>query len=284
MKAEPVIVERTLQAPISKVWKALTDPRQMKSWYFDIESFKAEPGFEFKFYGGDNETQWAHYCKVLEVEKEKKLSYTWSYDEFPGVITIVTWELFAGDNNSTIVRITHTGLEQFPQDNRNFRKQSFNEGWMYILGTSLKDYVEKFFIELTLNLPEPPEKVWEIITDPQIIRLWAAAFHEGTTVESDFQPGHEVVWKDGFGAIGAKGIVLTSEPTKALRIGYYDAVNMLPSAEPGKYSEFYKIEQHNGQTQLFISCGPLDKEYFDLHMSKWGKAMELIKQTAKARS
>jgi Uncharacterized conserved protein len=284
MKAEPVIVERTLQAPISKVWKALTDPRQIKSWYFDIESFKAEPGFEFVFYGGDNEVQWAHYCKVLEAVKEKKLSYTWSYDEFPGAITTVTWELFAGDNNTTIVRITHTGLEKFPQDNKNFRRQSFNDGWTYILGISLKDYVEQHFIEHTLNLSASPEQVWKTITDHETIKKWAAAFHEGTYVESDWQPGHEVIWRDGLGAIGARGVVVTNEPNKALRLAYYDDVNTKPPAEPGKYNEFFKIEQHNGQTQLFISCGPLEQEHFNLHQSKWSKAIELLQQTAEARS
>src|ERR1700754_832783 len=152
MITEPVIVERTLQAPVAKVWKALTDSRQIKSWYFDIPSFKPEPGFEFRFYGGDAEKQWAHHCKVLEAVKEKKLSYTWGYDEFPGIETIVTWELFPEEKDTTRVRITHVGLEQFPQDNNKFRKEGFNEGWTYILGIGLKEYVESYFAEHTIEL------------------------------------------------------------------------------------------------------------------------------------
>src|SRR5687767_2469267 len=198
MKNEPIVLERVLEAPVSKVWKAITDTRQMQSWYFDIAEFKAEPGFEFVFYGGDGQQQWAHYCKVVEVIKEKKLSYTWTYkDEFPDVETIVTFELFDQGDNTTRLRLTHEGVNKLPQDNKNFRRGSFVEGWVYIVGISLKDYVEKFFIEHTLDISAPSSKVWEVITNIEKIKQWAAAFHPGTYVETDWQPGHVVVWKAG---------------------------------------------------------------------------------------
>jgi uncharacterized protein YndB with AHSA1/START domain len=144
MKNEPIVLERVLQAPVSKVWKAITDAQQMKSWYFDIPTFKAEPGFEFKFVAGDDKLQWAHYCKVVEVVKEKKLSYTWAYkDDYPDVETVVIFELFDQGDNTTRLRLTHEGVNQLPQDNKNFRRGSFVEGWASIIGTSLKNFVEK---------------------------------------------------------------------------------------------------------------------------------------------
>ena len=45
--AEPVIKEVLLNAPASKVWKAITDKNEMKQWYFDLAEFKPEVGFEF---------------------------------------------------------------------------------------------------------------------------------------------------------------------------------------------------------------------------------------------
>ena len=48
---QPIIVERTYNAPIEKVWNAITNKDEMKKWYFDLAEFKAEPGFEFQFYG-----------------------------------------------------------------------------------------------------------------------------------------------------------------------------------------------------------------------------------------
>jgi len=139
---DPFIIERIYQAPISKVWKAITDKDEMKYWYFDLSEFKAEPGFEFRFYGeGKQGIKYLHLCKVTEVVEEKRLAYTWRYDGYPGN-SLVTFELFPEGKNTRLVLI-HTGLETFPQDNPDFAKESFAGGWTYITGTALKEFVEK---------------------------------------------------------------------------------------------------------------------------------------------
>ena len=43
--AEAVIVERTFDAPVARVWKALTDVEQMRQWYFDLKEFKPTDRF-----------------------------------------------------------------------------------------------------------------------------------------------------------------------------------------------------------------------------------------------
>jgi uncharacterized protein YndB with AHSA1/START domain len=55
MNKEPLVVERTFSAPVSKVWKAITNKDEMKHWYFDLKDFKPEVGFEFRFIGGTEE-------------------------------------------------------------------------------------------------------------------------------------------------------------------------------------------------------------------------------------
>ncbi len=55
MKANPIVIERTLNAPASRIWKALTDRNEVKSWYFDLAEFKPEVGFEFSFTAGTEE-------------------------------------------------------------------------------------------------------------------------------------------------------------------------------------------------------------------------------------
>ena len=72
MKPEPFVIERTLNAPVEKVWKAITDKEQMKQWYFDLAEFKPEPGFEFSFDGGTDEKSYVHLCKVTEVVPGKR--------------------------------------------------------------------------------------------------------------------------------------------------------------------------------------------------------------------
>ena len=45
MKNEPIVIEKTYEATIAKVWTALTDKDEMKLWYFDLAAFKPEVGF-----------------------------------------------------------------------------------------------------------------------------------------------------------------------------------------------------------------------------------------------
>jgi uncharacterized protein YndB with AHSA1/START domain len=141
-KAEPIIKEVLLNALVSKVWKAITDKNEMKQWYFDLAEFKAEVGFGFQFYGGDEKKQWLHLCMVTEVIKEKKLTYSWKYDGYEG-ISYVTFELFP-EGKVTRLKLTHTGLESFPSDEvPEFNRENFVAGWNQIIGISIKEFVEQ---------------------------------------------------------------------------------------------------------------------------------------------
>jgi uncharacterized protein YndB with AHSA1/START domain len=138
---QAVVVERTIDAPVEKVWKALTDKEEMKQWYFDLQEFKAEPGFEFTFKGGTKTTTYLHLCQVKEVVPNRKLSYSWRYENEPGD-SLVTFELFP-DGNKTKVRITHDGLETFTSGNPDLARTNFEKGWTAILGTNLPAHFEK---------------------------------------------------------------------------------------------------------------------------------------------
>jgi len=140
MKQAPFVIEQTYNAPVEKVWQAITDVNQMKQWYFDLKEFKPEVGFEFRFEGGKDDDIYVHLCKVTEVEPGRKLTHSWRYEGFEGN-SFVTWELFP-EGDKTRVKLTHTGLETFPQHDPNFRRESFAAGWTHITGISLKKFVE----------------------------------------------------------------------------------------------------------------------------------------------
>jgi len=140
MKAEPFVIERTYNAPIDKVWQAITDKDKMKEWYFDLEKFKPEVGFEFQFTGGTEENKFLHLCKITEVIPGKKLTHSWRYDGYPGE-SFVTFELF-DEGNKTKLKLTHAGLETFPSK-PDFAKSNFEAGWTDIIGRSLLEYLDK---------------------------------------------------------------------------------------------------------------------------------------------
>jgi uncharacterized protein YndB with AHSA1/START domain len=137
--AEPIVVERTFNAAVARVWKALTDVDQMREWYFDLREFKPEVGFEFDFIVEHEGNSYHHLCKVTEVIPQKKIAYTWRYKGEPGD-SLVTIELFP-ESNMTRLRLTHEGLETFPKTPAYARK-NFEDGWNTIIGTELKKFVE----------------------------------------------------------------------------------------------------------------------------------------------
>jgi uncharacterized protein YndB with AHSA1/START domain len=139
MEHQPLVIERTFDAPVSKVWKAITDKDEMKHWYFDLANFKAEVGFEFQFSAGSEEKNYLHLCKITEVIPKEKLTYSWCYEGFKGM-SFVTFELFP-EGHKTRMKLTHTGLETFPML-PDFARESFFAGWTEIIGKSLKNYVE----------------------------------------------------------------------------------------------------------------------------------------------
>lgn len=137
---QPFITERTYNAPLPIVWKAISENEALKKWYFDLPEFKAEVGFEFTFVGGDDHQKYLHLCKITEVIPNQKLSYSWKYAGYEG-ISMVTFELFA-QGNQTRLKLTHAGLETFPEKNPSFAKENFAAGWTSILGNSLNNYLE----------------------------------------------------------------------------------------------------------------------------------------------
>jgi uncharacterized protein YndB with AHSA1/START domain len=140
MTHQPFTIERTFNAPVTLVWKAITNKEAMKKWYFDFSEFKPEVGFEFQFEGGTEEKTYRHLCKITEVIENKKLSYSWRYDGYEGN-SLVTFELFE-EGKSTRLTLTHAGLETFPAI-KDFAKENFEAGWTEIIGKSLKEFVEQ---------------------------------------------------------------------------------------------------------------------------------------------
>jgi uncharacterized protein YndB with AHSA1/START domain len=135
-----VIVERSLNAPIARVWEALTDVDQMREWYFDLKEFKPQIGFEFEFVVEHEGNSYHHLCKITEVVPQKRIAYTWSYKGEPGD-SLVTIEL-SPEGEKTRLKLTHTGIETFPKTPAYDRK-NFEAGWTEIIGSELKKFVER---------------------------------------------------------------------------------------------------------------------------------------------
>lgn len=140
--AEPgvVTISRVFDAPVERVWHALTDADAIRQWSFPVSGFKPEVGYEFQFTCGDQGMDFIHHCRITEAVPLKRLAYTWRYEGYEGdsLVTIV----LTAEGKQTKVTLTHTGLDTFPQKPF-FAASNFNAGWTDIIGNLLKEFVEK---------------------------------------------------------------------------------------------------------------------------------------------
>jgi uncharacterized protein YndB with AHSA1/START domain len=277
-KQQPFVIERTYNAPVSRVWKAISDKDQMKQWYFDIPEFKPVVGTEFEFSGGPDDRVYRHLCVVKEVIEERKLSYSWRYDGYEGD-SLVTFELFpAGDK--TTVRLTHEGLETFPASNPDLAKENFAAGWNDIIGSLLTKFVEMENLNRDITLAADAETVWNVLTDAGKVKQWASAFGDGVYAHTDWQKGSTVEWMHGDGTPGVKGIVDENEPAKVLRVRFFERVEDVNPADLGDYIEEYRLSEKDGKTELEITTGPLSLKDIEMLSPMWDKALERIQELA----
>ena len=117
-----VVVERNIPHPPEKIWRALTQPHLIAEWLMQND-FQPVVGHRFNLRG-----DWgAVDCKVLELEANRSLSYTW---DAMGLTSVVTWTLTASGKG------THLRMEQ--AGFRSDQEQAFQGakyGWQRFFGT-----------------------------------------------------------------------------------------------------------------------------------------------------
>ena len=125
-----------LNAPISKVWRALTDYREFGEWFrvkLDGPFVPGEISTGHITYPGYEHLKWE--AAVQKMEPERLFSFTWHpYAVDPDVdysnapVTLVEFRLEPKDQG-TILHLTESGFDALPKDRR-FEAFRMNEdGW-----------------------------------------------------------------------------------------------------------------------------------------------------------
>lgn len=134
-QSESISFEFDLRHPPEKVWRALTDPELLAEWLLPVIGFKPEPGTAFTYktqaYPGWDGTV---NCRMLEMEPQRKLSYTWSV---PFLDTVVAFTLMP-TASGTRLSLVQSGFK--PDQKREFGGARY--GWK-MMGDRLVDLLAR---------------------------------------------------------------------------------------------------------------------------------------------
>ncbi len=141
-QAETQSISVTYDLPQSppKVWRALTESSLLASWLMpnDIRpvlghvfTFTAQP-----MPGWDGIV----HCKVLEVEPEKRLRYSWCGGPASSRLeTVVAWTLVSTASGGTLLALEHSGF--LPSNE--FALDGMGRGWQGRIADRLRDALSR---------------------------------------------------------------------------------------------------------------------------------------------
>ncbi len=135
---QPIVKEITINAPVTKVWQAISSKDDLAKWFHPSDDFKLEIGHTFHMTGQHEGKEYPHTMTITEIIPEQKLGLDW-YIEGDAGVTQVTYELKA-EGDKTKVKLTHTGFDKYAEGEAN--RNDYNGGWEHVLNTLLKEYVE----------------------------------------------------------------------------------------------------------------------------------------------
>ncbi|HYO93954.1 MAG TPA: SRPBCC domain-containing protein [Polyangiaceae bacterium] len=139
-QTDSISFEFDLHHSPAKVWRALTEPALLAQWLLPVlEDLKLDPGAAFTFktqpYPGWDGTV---NCKLIEIEPQRKLSYTWTVPFLDTVVTFTLTPTPAG----TRLSLVQSGFK--PDQKQNFGGARY--GWNMMGGK---------LVDLLAGLPEP---------------------------------------------------------------------------------------------------------------------------------
>jgi uncharacterized protein YndB with AHSA1/START domain len=133
---QDIVIDDVFPHAPATIWRALTTGNLMDRWLMAQKGFEAVKGNAFSFQTPpDGDWDGKIYCQVLEVEPNKRLSYSWKsgVQTAAGYVsrldTVVTWTLSKHDSG-TRLRIVHSGFVM-PKNESVFK--NVNAGWSVVL-------------------------------------------------------------------------------------------------------------------------------------------------------
>jgi len=128
MKLTDIIVTSTIPAPAEEVFDVWIDPKSPGGPWFGADRVILNPVVDGLFYHAVKHEgrTWPHYGRFLQIDRPRRVEYTWVSEATKGVESIVLFTLEPkGDH--TEVTLRHSGV---PDDDMG---RQHKEGWTWVL-------------------------------------------------------------------------------------------------------------------------------------------------------
>jgi len=131
-------------------------------------------------------------------------------------------------------------------------------------------------LKRSLEIDAPPNEVWRVLTTPELVREWAAAYLDGISIRTSWREGDPVTWKAPDGATTASGTIVAFQPGKLLKFEYPAGGEDRSWAR----ADVYEIQSMDRGTRLDVTTGPLEDADFKALEGPATQAIREIKSLA----
>lgn len=110
---------------------------------------------------------------------------------------------------------------------------------------------EKYVAKVTIDIDAPKAKVWEALTEPELIKQYLF----GTQVVTDWQVDSPITYKGTWEGkpYEDKGIVLENEPESLLVSTFWSSLSGVPDLPENYQTVRYELSSEDGGTRLTLT-------------------------------
>jgi len=120
----------------------------------------------------------------------------------------------------------------------------------------------RLYVEKSIDIDAPATIVWTVLTSPKFTEQWSGFFGATGPIETDWNPGGRVSWKNAAGEVYVSGVVTAAETNKLLR---FTVRAIKPEMQPmsglaeDDITQTYALAERAGRTTLSIAHGDFSK-------------------------
>ncbi len=135
--------------------------------------------------------------------------------------------------------------------------------------------------EVNVKIDAPVEKVWEALTDPEMIKKY---FYD-TVIRTDWIPGNPIKFTGEFQGkkYEDKGTVKAIEPFSLIQYNYWSSMSGLEDCAENYSNITYKLTKYDGGTLLTVIQDNIKSEKLKEHSTEsWKTVIDNLKQLIEA--